>query len=296
MRSGFLTLLLVFASSSAAAAGRRIERCNAYLLSPVDLQSSTRVALTVKPTKLQLAAAEDRLENYMKSAPLESAEVLKYLLALRQDTPPAYRASHAGFIGALTNLYLMRPGNEDFTNERIETFLENFWEDFLVYRRETEGQARLEREVQFLERMNALFPSSLQSAWRIEMPDYFKEILSYKEINRNFSDHSGQRLEYQRLIAAELSVAGPNWDVTQMMKLKVIRNPSFRGNEDFELDSKLWKGGGIFEGESPTQALVFLTRLSHRLNLRTPEQQNFDAHVDRIRRLVADSGPRPPRF
>ena len=68
------------------------------------------------------------------------------------------------------------------------------------------------------------------------------------------------------------------------MKLRVIRDPKFPGNETFALDSKLWSGGGIFEGESPVPALVFLTRLSRRLNVWTPLQRQFESLAQQLQK------------
>jgi hypothetical protein len=299
-----------------AGGGRKIDRCNAFLTAPEGLQTATRTLLKIRPAAAELAVATEQIRAYVESAPIGSEEVLKYLRALHYDAPESRRAIHTDFNYSVVNMYLMRPGNEWLARKNLVEVIQFYYDDLIDYRRQPGQWAWLEKQTQFIETLTAADPETMRATWSKVLSGDMEELVQYVNLlpilassavyleeymrwPRNLVAEDNQdyqsgdetivkkrnRLDYIKLIIAELQAIPPQNDIESLKKLYVIGDERFAENKAYALDVMDWAGESLNQKDAAVLQLVFLTRLSRRLNLRTPEQKRFESYLKRLQDL-----------
>jgi len=300
-----------------AGGGRKIDRCNGFLLAPADLKEAARTVLKIKPAKGELEAAKDQLSAYVGAAPLGSEQVLAFLKGLHHDAPPERGAHHTNFNYSLVNMYLMRPGNEALAAQNLETVIGFYWDDLIDYKTDPRQWDWLERQTQFIEKLTALYPLAMRQVWSEVTASDSKELVQYLNLNPILGATSGylaeymnwdrytlrddneafengepdavknrKRVEYTQWIVKELQEKVPQNDIASLKKLYVIRDPWFAENDTYGKDAAEFIGESLSDEDAAVVEVVFLARLARRLDLWTPEQKRFENLLKRIESLL----------
>lgn len=330
----YLCILAVVAFASSQAYGANLKDCTSYFLAPKGMKHATLGLISPETRLAKREHHKYQVRKYILNAPLASEDVVKYLKALRDDSPETKVEGIQDFAELMINGYLMRPGNEAFAANHLDDFLANYWLEFMFGSGTNSGETdrlkigfeTLEKQTEFLVRMAKSYPKQLQAAWGPALNEHYGEILSIRAVTASFGKSVTYLNFYKQQsddeVAEDDQLVEDQDDTDSVLserrRLSYVRElikelDHVPPANDFPSLMKLYQvgdqpfsGNRIFEEDetkwagseirfiSATQTLVFLFRLSRYIGVQDGRMKEVENRIHYLKELLP-AYPRPKR-